>query len=129
VCFAVGPFRLEVCGQAADGRQAVEKCKQLRPDIVIMNLGMPNLNGLDAARQMLRGERSPTILFLTITDCEQMIREVLRVGAQGYLLKSDAARDLVSAVRRVAESQGVISLAREPPRTRWFPARKERCDQ
>jgi DNA-binding NarL/FixJ family response regulator len=95
----------EVCGEAADGREAVEKAKELRPDIVIMDLGMPNLNGLDAAQQMLKGERRPKILFLTITDCEQMIQEVLKVGAKGYLLKSDAARDLVSAVEEIQKDR------------------------
>jgi DNA-binding NarL/FixJ family response regulator len=99
----------EVCGEAADGREAVEKTKQLRPDIVIMDLGMPNLNGLDAARQMLREEHSPRILFLTVTDCEEMIQEVLKVGAKGYLLKSDAAKDLVTAVEELRQNRSYFN--------------------
>jgi DNA-binding NarL/FixJ family response regulator len=99
----------QVCAEAADGREAVEKGKQLRPDLVIMDLGMPNLNGLEAARQMLRDEPSPRILFLTITDCEQMIQEVLKVGAQGYLLKSDAARDLVTAVEELQNGRSYFN--------------------
>jgi DNA-binding NarL/FixJ family response regulator len=99
----------EVCGEAADGREAVEKSKQLRPDIVIMDLGMPNLNGLDAARQMLREEQSPRILFLTVTDCEEMVQEVLKVGAKGYLLKSDAAKDLVTAVEELRQNRSYFN--------------------
>jgi DNA-binding NarL/FixJ family response regulator len=99
----------EVCGEAADGREAVEKTKQLRPDIVIMDLGMPNLNGLDAARQMLREEQSPRILFLTVTDCEEMIQEILKVGAKGYLLKSDAAKDLLSAVEELRQNRSYFN--------------------
>jgi DNA-binding NarL/FixJ family response regulator len=99
----------EVCAEAADGREAVEKTKRLRPDIVIMDLGMPNLNGLDAARQMLREDQSPRILFLTVTDSEQMIEEVLKVGAKGYLLKSDAAKDLVTAVEELRQNRSYFN--------------------
>jgi DNA-binding NarL/FixJ family response regulator len=88
----------EVCAEAADGRDAVEKAKQLKPDIVILDLGMPNLNGLEAARQISRLNPSHRILILTITDTEQVVSEVLKAGAKGYLLKTDAARDLVTAV-------------------------------
>jgi DNA-binding NarL/FixJ family response regulator len=99
----------EVCAEAADGREAVEMAKQLRPDIVIMDLGMPNLNGLAAARQMLRDERSSRILFLTITDCEQMMQEGLKIGAKGYLLKSDAGRDLVAAVEELQNNRSYFN--------------------
>ena len=88
----------QVCGEAVDGREAVEKTKQLNPDIVILDLGMPNLNGLEAARQIYRHNPRHRILILTITDTEQVVLEVLKAGATGYLLKSDAARDLVAAV-------------------------------
>jgi len=88
----------QVCGEAVDGREAVEKTKQLNPDIVILDLGMPNLNGLEAARQIYRHNPRHRILILTITDTEQVVIEVLKAGATGYLLKSDAARDLVTAV-------------------------------
>lgn len=87
-----------VCGEAVDGREAVEKTKQLNPDIVILDIGMPNLNGLEAARQIYRHDPRHRILILTITDTEQVVVEVLKAGATGYLLKSDAARDLVAAV-------------------------------
>jgi DNA-binding NarL/FixJ family response regulator len=88
----------EVCAEAGDGREAVEKAQQLKPDIVILDIGMPNLNGLIAARQILRIRPDQKILILTITDEEQVVREVLEAGARGFVLKSDAARDLVAAV-------------------------------
>ncbi|HUK26047.1 MAG TPA: response regulator transcription factor [Terriglobales bacterium] len=88
----------EICGEATDGREAVEKATSLKPDVVILDIGMPNLNGLDAARDILRDEPRTMILILTIDESEQVIREVLNAGARGFLLKSDAARDLVSAI-------------------------------
>ena len=92
-----------VCGEAADGREAVEKTRQLKPDVIVLDIGMPNLNGLEAARQILRHEASHRILILTITDSEQVVQEVLKAGAKGYLLKSDAAKDLVTAVEALAQ--------------------------
>lgn len=88
----------EVCAEASDGREAVDKVKQVRPDIVILDIGMPNLNGLAATRQILRNESRQKVLILTVTDSEQVIRDVLDAGARGFVLKSDAARDLISAV-------------------------------
>jgi DNA-binding NarL/FixJ family response regulator len=88
----------EVCGEASDGRQALELAKQLKPDIVIVDIGMPNLNGLATTRQMLQYDPSSKIIVLTITDSDQVIREALNAGARGFVLKSDAARDLISAV-------------------------------
>lgn len=88
----------EVCAEADNGRQAVELAKQLRPEIVILDIGMPTLNGLEATRQILRENPQTRVLILTITDTDQAIRAVLDAGARGFLLKSDAARDLVSAI-------------------------------
>lgn len=88
----------EVCGEAKDGREAVELANQLKPDILLLDIGMPNLNGLDAARQVLAINPDARILILTIHDSEQVVREVLAAGARGFLLKSDAGRDLVAAV-------------------------------
>ncbi|MBS1850892.1 MAG: response regulator transcription factor [Acidobacteria bacterium] len=88
----------EVCGEAVDGREAVEKAHALQPDVAILDIGMPNLNGLDAARQILSSSPDMRIVILTMHESEQVVREVLEVGARGFLLKSDAARDLVAAV-------------------------------
>jgi DNA-binding NarL/FixJ family response regulator len=88
----------EICGEAADGREAVQKASQLKPDIVILDIGMPNLNGLAAAQDILREEPRTKILILTIDESEQLMREVLNTGARGFLLKSDAGKELVAAV-------------------------------
>src|SRR2546422_2051442 len=88
----------EVCGEAADGREAVEKVQELKPDVVILDIGMPSLNGLEATRQILKGNPQARVLILTLHDSDQVVREVLNAGARGFLLKSDAARDLVAAV-------------------------------
>ncbi|HTW32887.1 MAG TPA: response regulator transcription factor [Candidatus Sulfotelmatobacter sp.] len=88
----------EVCGEASDGREAVEKARQLKPDVVIVDVGMPNLNGLDATRRLLQQDPGAKVIVLTVTDADQVIREALDAGARGFVLKSDAARDLVSAI-------------------------------
>ncbi len=88
----------EVCGEAKDGREAVDLAGQLKPDILLLDIGMPNLNGLDAARQILAIMPEARVLILTVHDSEQAVREVLSAGARGFVLKSDAGRDLVAAV-------------------------------
>jgi DNA-binding NarL/FixJ family response regulator len=88
----------EVCAEAKDGREAVEGAGKYRPDVLLLDIGMPNLNGLDAARQILATYPDARILILTIHDSEQVVREVLAAGAKGFLLKSDAGRDLLAAV-------------------------------
>ncbi|MGA2335952.1 MAG: response regulator transcription factor [Terriglobales bacterium] len=88
----------EVCGEASDGRQALELAERLKPDVIILDIGMPNLNGLSTTRQLLQHDPHFKIIILTITDSDQVIREALDAGARGFVLKSDAARDLVSAV-------------------------------
>ena len=88
----------QVCGEAGEGREAVEKTQQLKPDVVILDIGMPNLNGLEATRQILKVNPQARVLILTLHDSDQVVREGLDAGARGFLLKSDAARDLVAAV-------------------------------
>src|SRR5262250_969962 len=88
----------EICGEASNGREAVEKTLQLKPDVVILDVGMPVLNGLEATRQILKSNPQARVLILTLHDSDQVVREVLNAGARGFLLKSDAARDLVAAV-------------------------------
>jgi DNA-binding NarL/FixJ family response regulator len=88
----------QVCGEAAEGREAVEKAFQLDPDVVILDIGMPHLNGLEATRQILKTNPQARVLILTLHDSDHVVREVLNAGARGFLLKSDAGRDLVAAV-------------------------------
>jgi DNA-binding NarL/FixJ family response regulator len=95
----------EVCGEAGDGREAVEKTRELKPDLVLLDIGMPNLNGIDAARQILANSPATQILILTMHYSQQVVREILAAGARGFLLKSDAGRDLVTAVEAVQDQR------------------------
>src|SRR5947209_1023850 len=88
----------EVCAEAKDGRETVELAATMNPDLILLDIGMPNLNGLEAARQILATSPDIAILILTMHDTDHIVREVLRAGARGFLLKSDAGRDLVAAV-------------------------------
>jgi DNA-binding NarL/FixJ family response regulator len=95
----------EVSGEVEDGREAVERARETKPDLVLLDIGMPNLNGIEAARQILANDPEIQILILTVHDSQQVVREVLEVGARGFLLKSDAGRDLVTAVEAVQRKQ------------------------
>jgi DNA-binding NarL/FixJ family response regulator len=95
----------EVCAEASDGREAVEKVNQIKPDVVILDIGMPNLNGLAATRQIVHNDERQRVIILTVTDSEQVIREVLAAGARGFVLKSDAARDLITAVEAIEKNR------------------------
>jgi DNA-binding NarL/FixJ family response regulator len=95
----------EICGEAKDGREAVECANKLKPDLILLDIGMPGLNGLDAARQIHATCPETRILILTMHDTEQVVREVLAVGARGFLLKSDSARDLVAAVEALQQNR------------------------
>src|ERR1700688_4173243 len=75
----------EVCGQAGDGRDTVAKCRQLKPDLLILDICMPKLNGVDAARQILRNNPEQRILVLTDVDSEQVIRDCLEAGVRGWV--------------------------------------------
>jgi DNA-binding NarL/FixJ family response regulator len=91
----------QVVAEAADGREAVAKAAEVRPDVALLDIGMPVMNGLEAGRQIVQNGPRTKILMLTVHDSDAMINNVLMVGARGYLLKTDAARDLVSAVKAV----------------------------
>jgi DNA-binding NarL/FixJ family response regulator len=80
-------------------------CEELKPDVVILDIGMPFLNGLDTTRQLLQHDPQFKIIVLTINDADQVIREALDAGARGFVLKSDAARDLVSAVEALQDKR------------------------
>jgi DNA-binding NarL/FixJ family response regulator len=99
----------EVCGEAADGREAATKCIQLRPDLLILDICMPNLNGLEAARQILKHNPDQKILVLTNVESEQVIRECLEAGVRGWAFKSDSAEELTAAIQ--AMQQGRFSFS------------------
>ncbi len=87
-----------VCGEARTGAEAVALARQLKPDIVVMDFSMPDLNGLEATRQIRRELPRTQVLILTMHDTERLVRDVLAAGARGYLLKSDAGNVLVTAL-------------------------------
>ena len=92
----------EICGEAVNGRQAVDLARQLRPDVVVMDLAMPELNGLEATRQIRRALPRTEVLVLTFDESEALVREVLKAGARGYVLKNDLSRVLVQAVENLS---------------------------
>ena len=111
-----------VCGEARTGREAVTMAVDLRPDIVVLDISMPELNGLDATRQIRRVVPAK-ILILTVHESDQIATEVMGAGAQGYVLKSDAGRTLVEAIRALLRHQVFVTgrveaSATNPPRAR-----------
>jgi DNA-binding NarL/FixJ family response regulator len=88
----------EVCGEATTGRDAVEEARRLRPAVVVMDLSLPGLNGLDATRQILQDAPDTEVLVLTMHHSEELARDVLQAGARGYVLKRDADENLIAAV-------------------------------
>jgi DNA-binding NarL/FixJ family response regulator len=95
----------EVCAEATNGREAVDKTAETKPDIVILDIGMPSLNGLNATRQILQANPQTKVLILTMYESDQVVREVLAAGARGYLLKSDAGRDLSTAIEALQRNK------------------------
>lgn len=95
----------QIVGEAADGRSAVKLARSTVPDIVVMDVGMPELNGFEATRQILKVLPQTEVLILTMHDGEQLVREVIAAGARGYVLKSDAGRQLVAAVHSLGRHQ------------------------
>jgi len=94
-----------VAADAANGRDAVALAAELKPDVVVLDLTMPELNGLEAARKIASADPAARILILTAHESEQVVREVLSAGAQGYVLKSDAGRVLVAAVQALLDGR------------------------
>jgi DNA-binding NarL/FixJ family response regulator len=99
----------EVCGEAADGREAVKQCMQLRPDLLILDICLPHLNGLDAARQILKHNPDQKILVLTNVESDQVIRGCLEAGVRGWVLKSDSVDELTAAIEALRQNRSSFS--------------------
>jgi DNA-binding NarL/FixJ family response regulator len=105
----------QVVGEASDGIEALDKVDVLEPDVVVLDVTMPRMNGLEACRQIQqKGKTSLEVLFVTQHDSPQMMREALDAGARGYVVKSNAARDLLEAVEAVSQHRVFTALARSP---------------
>ncbi|MBU3665523.1 MAG: response regulator transcription factor, partial [Chthoniobacterales bacterium] len=97
------------CGEASTGREAVKMAEQLQPDVAILDVTMPELNGIEAAKQVLKLCPDTKVLVFTVHDAEQVVVEIFRTGAHGYILKSDAGRQLLDAVRCVLQGKHYFS--------------------
>ena len=112
----------EVVGEASDGIEALDKVDTLQPDVVVLDVTMPGMNGLEACRLMQKKQKKQKkqktsdleVLFVTQHDSPQMMREALDAGARGYVVKSNAARDLLEAVEAVSQHRVFTALARRP---------------
>jgi DNA-binding NarL/FixJ family response regulator len=100
---------MEIVGEAGNGREAVELAERLKPEVVVMDVSMPELNGIEATRRLAASTPHTRVLALSMHKDSVYVREILRAGARGYLLKDSVAADLVSAVRAVASGEGYLS--------------------
>jgi len=99
----------QVCAEAVNGREAVEKAGELTPDVAVLDIGMPLLNGVEATRQIRKVSPKTEVLILTMHDSEMLIEEVLKAGARGYILKDDADRNLIAAVDALRRHKPYLS--------------------
>jgi DNA-binding NarL/FixJ family response regulator len=99
----------EISGEATTGREAVDLARRLQPDVVVMDLSLPELNGLDATRQILKDSPRSEILVLTMHHSEELARNVLQAGARGYVLKSDADQNLIAAVESLRQHKPFLT--------------------
>lgn len=93
----------KVCGEAVNGRQVVDLARRLRPDVIVLDITMPELNGLEATRQIHKALPNAEVLILTMHESGQLVSEVLAAGARGYILKADTSRLLISAIESLAQ--------------------------
>jgi DNA-binding NarL/FixJ family response regulator len=99
----------QVCAEASNGREAVEKTGQFKPDVAVLDIGMPLLNGVEATRQIRKLSPQTEVLILTMHDSELLIQEVLGAGATGYILKDDADRNLIAALDALRRHEPYLS--------------------
>jgi two-component system response regulator NreC len=104
-----GEAGIEVIGEAGDGREAVEKVRQLLPDVVVMDITMPVLNGLEATRQIKKRFPEVKVLILTMHAAEEYVFQILRAGASGYVVKQAAPSELIAAVQAVCRGESFLS--------------------
>ena len=106
-----GQSDLEVVGEAGDGQEGLDAAADLRPDVVLMDIRMPRMSGLDATRRLLAGGDPPRVIVLTTFDADEYVAEALAAGADGFLLKDTAPPQVVDAIRKVADGEPMLSPA------------------
>lgn len=104
----------EVCGEAADGRDAIEKCTHLKPDLIILDIYIPKLNGLDGIRQILKENPGQRILILTDADSERVVRGCLQAGICGWILRADGVLDVTKAVEALSGPHEALRMRTSP---------------
>ena len=102
---------IEVVGEAANGADGITQAEKLKPEVIVMDVTMPNLNGIEATRRVLKSLQHTQVLALSMHKDRVYVREMLKAGAKGYLLKDSADTDLISAIRAVARGDGYLSPA------------------
>ena len=119
---------LEVVATAADGAEAVRMCRQLQPDIVLMDVRMPGMDGIEATRQLVSDGNAPRVIILTTFDLDEYVYDALRAGASGFLLKDVTAERLFDAVRVVANGEALLAPGVTRRLIRDFAAMRPKSD-
>jgi DNA-binding NarL/FixJ family response regulator len=108
----------EICGEAANGKEALEAAQALRPDIIVLDITMPIMSGLEATEELQKLDLGTRVLIFTMHDSKSLVRALKKAGAQGYVLKAHAARDLIRAIEKLLEGDtffGPDTEGTEPP--------------
>lgn len=102
---------LHIVAEAADAEKALQKVQQLQPDLILLDISMPGGNGINAARQILQVAPNSKILFVSENRSPSIVREALNIGAAGFVIKADAARDLLPAIKAVRQGKNFVSAS------------------
>ena len=109
---------MKVVAEASDGQEAFEKAKETKPEVVVLDIGMPRLSGLEAARRLKRILPQVKVLMLTVHESERLALEVLNAGARGYVTKSDTAKELVTAIEALRRDKTFFTPRIDPHHSR-----------
>ena len=110
--------RLQVVGHALDGLEAVQKAEELQPNLILLDIGLPKLNGIEAAKRIRQVAPKAKILFVSSLNSSDVAKEALRVGGNGYVVKSEVSRELLPAIESVLGGEQFVSRALDGPMTK-----------
>jgi DNA-binding NarL/FixJ family response regulator len=108
ICSTVGKAELQIVGEVADGLKAVQKAQELQPDLILLDVGLPTLNGIEAARRIREFSPESKILFISQESSADVVQEALATGAHGYVVKTDAGSELMEAVNAVLRGERFV---------------------